>query len=574
MHKKIEEEILATTKSLTKKYGLNESDINRLKNILIKIAQNFFGEQFNSVETTENTDFDLKHRLWLQPNLYHYFSKIPNNKVFEIFGNNNINDLIALEYFFDNLDFGFLFIYEELNNIIKPFITYLLNNRNEIISTGFPLKSFELSYWFYNNLSRLYPLKVPYAILRKEKEKDGNFLLEYHWIKRPGNLFYSSNLKKQDFSNLSYNCRYSYKDIDLIENKRPILFELKIEILNILFDTLLDKNCLRLWKKCIRYIADKLELEDFKSFIQIGRLNYFFPNICTEKNYKNLFRKYNMSSSDYFFEQGGLTQIMELIFQVEKELRLGHINKIKNKLLTLSKNKTISTYYDFLLNIDLSELFTIGEEFREYQKEENEYRNFFEERLSNDLKKSFKTSLSDKPDRSDSIELIINSKMNKINSKTDFTESRNTSKTNTNNIIPIKLPPNTKWEQITIQFIDNENIKITAPYYFKYISDYTQMGFKDKKKLCPNAQWRFLQLLSLRKGHLSWKDLTEKPEAIKQEDIEKLINQAKKRKQFLSKKLKEYFQINEDPFYDYRKKDAYEVKFNLLHQKHIQEILQ
>jgi hypothetical protein len=164
--------------------------------------------------------------------------------------------------------------------------------------------------------------------------------------------------------------------------------------------------------------------------------------------------------------------------------------------------------------------------------------------------------------------------MNKINSKINFTESRNASKTNTNNIIPIKLPPNTEWGQITIQFIDNENIEITAPDYFKHISDYSEMGFKDKKKLCPNAQWRFLQLLSLRKGYLSWKDLAEKRQALKQKDIEQLINQAKKRKQLLSKRLKDYFQINEDPFYDYRKKHAYEIKFHLFPQKHIQDILQ
>lgn len=572
MDKKIEKEILSVIKWLTREHKLKEHDINRLKKILIKIAHNYFGDRFYSGKNIDN--IELENGAWFNPNIHSYLSKIPHDEVFELFEDNDINDLFNLEYLFGQIDFNFFYTYEELNNIIKPFITYLLNNRNEIISMGFPLKSFELSYWFYNNLSRLYPLKIPYAILRKEKDKDGNFLLEYHWIKRPGNLFYSSNLKKQDFSNLSYNCRYYYKDIDLIEHKRPILFELKIEILNILSNSLFNKNYLSLWGECFKCISDKISLEDFNSFNKIDKIGYRPPAIFSEKNYENLLNNNNISHSDYFFEPGGLTQIIELIFQIEKELRLGHINKIKTKLLDLGKNKKISTYYDLLLNIDLSELFTIGEELKEYQKEENKYRNFFEERLSNDLKKSFKTSLSDKPDRSDSIELIIKSFINKINLKTDFTESKDTSKANKNNIIPIKLPPNTKWGNIVIQFIDNENIKITAPDNFEHISDYTEMGFKDKKKLCPNTQWRFLQLLSLRKGYLSWKDLTEKPEAIKQEDMEKLINQAKKRKQLLSKKLKKYFQINEDPFCDYRKKDAYEVKFHLFPQKHIQEILQ
>lgn len=568
MNKKIEEGVSATTKLLTKKYGLNESDTNKLVNILIKIAQNYFGEQFNTVETTEGTDLDLKHGFWLQPDIYSYFSKIPSNKVFEIFENNNINDLIALEHFFKNLDFGLLFIYEELNNIIKPFITYLLNNRNEIISTGFPLKSFELSYWFYNNLSRLYPLKQPYAVLRKEKDKDGNFLLEYHWIKRPGNLFLSSDLKKQDFLNASYNRpRFTFSAIELIENKRPMLFELKIEILNILSDTLLDKNCLDLWKKCIRCIADKVELEDFKHFIAIGEINYFYPNIYTQKNYKNLLKKYNMSGWDYFFEQGGLTQIMELIFQVEKELRLGHINKIKNKLLTLGKNKIISTYYDLLLNIDLSELFTIGKEFREYQKEEKEYRCFFEERLSNDLKKS----LSDKPNRSDLIELITNSLMDKKNSKTDLTESRNTSKTNTNNIVPIKLPPNTKWEHIVIQFIDNEAIQITGPERFSQVVTFREMGFGNKKKLKnpPNKLWDFFYALAVTRGTLSW-DLLKKPS--KHSDlIHYALQTARKNKQLVSDKLKRLFNINDAPIVYYGKEKIYQTKFTILPQDHLIE---
>ena len=571
MHKKIEEEILHVIQWLTKEHELKEHDINRLKKVLIEIAHNYFGDRFYSGKNIDNIEFE--YGAWFNPNIHSYLSKIPHDKVFELFEDNDINDLYNLDYLFDQIDFNLFYTYDELTNIIKSFITYLLNNRNEIISTGFPLKSFESSLWFYTNLSKLYPVKIPYLILRKEKDKYGNFLLEYHWRETPRNSIHLSNLENQDFFNASYIKDYSFQNIDLIERTRPILFDLKIEILNILLNSLLNKNYLRLWDQCFKCISGKMPIEDFRSFNKIDEMKDTIPpGISTDKNQKNLSN--NMLHSDYFFEKGGLAQIIELIFHIEKELRLGPINEIKTKLLDLGKNKKMSTYYDLLLNINISDLFTIGKEYFKKYKEENRYKVFFKDRLSNDLKKSFNTSLSDKPDISDSIKQIINSLMNKINSKTDSTESRNTSKTNTNNIIPIKLPPNTKWGHIIIQFIDNENIKITAPDNFKYKANYTEMGFKDKKKLCPNSQWRFLQLLSLREGHLSWKDLTEKPEAIKQKDIEKLINQAKKRKQLLKDKLKEYFQINEDPFFDYREKDAYEVKFHLFPQKHIQEILQ
>jgi hypothetical protein len=306
---------------------------------------------------------------------------------------------------------------------------------------------------------------------------------------------------------------------------------------------------------------DKLESEDFKSFIQIGEINYFFPDIYSEKKHKNLFKKYNMSSSDYFFKQGGLTQIIELIFQVEKELRLGHINKIKNKLLTLTKNEIISTYYELLLNIDISELLTIGAGFREYQKEENKYRIFFKERLTNDLKKSFKTSLSDKPNRHDSIELLINSLMNKINSKIDFTESRNTSKTNTNNIIPIKLPPNTKWEHITIQFLDYDKVRILAPNNFKKNVNFREMGFENQKNNRPNKQWEFLYQLAPFRGDLTWTIASYR----KRVDTHPLSTpKARKWKQRLSGTLKDFFPIVGDPFYNYKSQKAYKTKFSLL----------
>lgn len=570
MHKKIEEEILHVIKWLTGEHELKEQDINRLKKILIDIAHNYFGDRFYS---GKNIVEELDWGAWFQPNIHSYLSNLPHHKVFELFKDNDINDLYNLDYFFDQVDFKLFYTYEELNNIIKSFITYLLNNRNEIISTGFPLKSFESSLWFYTNLSKLYPVKIPYLILRKGKDTDGNFLLEYHWRETPRNSIHLSNSKNQDFFNASYNKDYPFPNTDLIERTRPILFDLKIEILNILLNSLLNKNYLRLWDQCFKCISDKISIEDFKSFNKIDEIKDTIPpGISTDKNHKNLSN--NMLHSDYFFEKGGLAQIIELIFHIEKELRLGPINELKTRLLDLGKNKKISTYYDLLLNINISDLFTIGKEYFKKYKEENRYKVFFKDRLSNDLKKSFEASSSDKPYISDSIEQIINSIMNKINSKTDFIESRNTSKANTNNIIPIKLPPNTKWEHIVIQFIDNEKIKITAPKNFKHIADYREMGFEDKRRIFPNTQWIFLRLLSLKKGYLSWEDLPKACNVIKEEDRKKLIDQAKKKKQFIKKLFMAYFKINEDPFYDYNKKKGYQTKFNLLPQEHLQKDFQ
>lgn len=118
------------------------------------------------------------------------------------------------------------------------------------------------------------------------------------------------------------------------------------------------------------------------------------------------------------------------------------------------------------------------------------------------------------------------------------------------NVVPLELPPNTKWEDITIKFLDGHNADIKVKD-LKIKADYKQMGFEDSKKRLPNKQWELLQLIAYSKGELSW----EKPGT---SDL------VKKKKQLLSKALKNYFQIDEDPFLSYKQEKAYKVRINLI----------
>jgi hypothetical protein len=119
-----------------------------------------------------------------------------------------------------------------------------------------------------------------------------------------------------------------------------------------------------------------------------------------------------------------------------------------------------------------------------------------------------------------------------------------------------KFPKDTKWQDITIQFL-NEHEVIIRVKNETHQTTYEVMGFQDEKKKLPNKQWTFLRLLAIKNGELSWEnnsDLT-----LKQ------INSAKKQKQLLVEALKAYFQIDdEDPFYDYKKEKAYRIKINLM----------
>lgn len=113
----------------------------------------------------------------------------------------------------------------------------------------------------------------------------------------------------------------------------------------------------------------------------------------------------------------------------------------------------------------------------------------------------------------------------------------------------LTLPSSTRWEEVTLKFLNGHDVIISCRN-FECDSDYKQMGLEDKRKRIPNEQWKFLEALASLHGELAWGD--------------QLANSVlKKRKQLLSKALKKYFQINEDPFFPYRKFKLYKIKMNL-----------
>lgn len=113
-----------------------------------------------------------------------------------------------------------------------------------------------------------------------------------------------------------------------------------------------------------------------------------------------------------------------------------------------------------------------------------------------------------------------------------------------------KFQSKLSWTDIIIKFKDGHNVQIVAGKDI-YTANYKEMGFEDSRKLAPNTLWTLLRSLSKINGGISWKD-----------------NQAgtliKKKKQLLSKGLREYFNIDNDPFYRYSKKEGYQLKMKLV----------
>ncbi len=157
------------------------------------------------------------------------------------------------------------------------------------------------------------------------------------------------------------------------------------------------------------------------------------------------------------------------------------------------------------------------------------------------------------------INLISEKAAEKIFEKLD--KQKTTSQSTKKKIIALNIPQNTRWENITIKILNENNITILIGNN-KYETSYKKMGFNDNRKNCPNKQWWFLIILATRNGSIAWEDF-EKDDKISKLSL-KDINKFKKTKQLLAKSLRDYFKIEDDPFYSYKKEKAYKIRINLI----------
>ncbi|MDO8730478.1 MAG: hypothetical protein Q7J69_04760 [Candidatus Omnitrophota bacterium] len=108
-----------------------------------------------------------------------------------------------------------------------------------------------------------------------------------------------------------------------------------------------------------------------------------------------------------------------------------------------------------------------------------------------------------------------------------------------------------KWDALTVQFLDGHNVKISGKDTKTPVTaHYKEMGFEDARNRKPNQQWEFLKLLAMRGGEFSWDDSEAR-------------DTLKKKKQLLSKTLRDCFGIKGDPFYPYKENSSYRIKINL-----------
>jgi hypothetical protein len=593
MDKLVEDVITLEAKALARKRNI--ADIKRVIKAMKRIAIDSNGLRY---EITRNTKDPLGEGLRFYPSLDKALAYLDPEKALSLFETADIDDLAYKVSYFDFLtdkETPF-YTHEELAEVIEQFITYLKAHKSSLLAIGYPVKSFEKSPWLFRNLSRLYPVKIPFTVQGRsfshqkiaeidgiaEKDSEGNLIFNYTWIKE---WFY--DLKPLEaLSNCSYEEALlikglQEKDIKHIEGNRAKVFNLKIEILELAYKYLYqNRNANDFWENCFNTIANDLTKDAFQQFAKI------------ESAYSQLFVIDN--TSDFLvtcpsaitegkpnLDTGGINNIFAFIFFVEAELIIGQMHKTKRKLLQLSKGKIPGSYYDLVSSPSILAIDEAIKQSLNDATKTTEFNNFFDKRLRADSQKKLKKFLEVPLEHYDTVTWFLNlvksGHVSYISEKAPLSFPPSSKK-----ITPIPLPSGAQWDDITIKFNDGHNV--TIKYEDKiFRRDYKDMGFEDSRARKPNKQWKFLYQLAENKGEKSWeKFASSKRDNIRkiEQDFEyefdedtsqnkgffiiKIPNETKKTKQLLSQALKKVFPIEGDPFFPYKEFKAYKIRLKLI----------
>ena len=123
-------------------------------------------------------------------------------------------------------------------------------------------------------------------------------------------------------------------------------------------------------------------------------------------------------------------------------------------------------------------------------------------------------------------------------------------------VIPIHTPPGTTWELVSIEFANDETIRISIGNLVKH-KHYSELGFIDRRKTAelPDRLWLAFRYLAEHDGRATWQQKT---------NIASPNATLKKNIQELRQRLQTIFpDIPSDPFKSYRTEKAYETRFTL-----------
>ncbi len=240
-------------------------EVDRMTAIVKRTAMGLTEGRLNTPEDVEEA---LEY--YGGPFLQDIFNHLPVEDAVKLLEDNHPNDIAYIvKLLIDFCDGEPLYTYQELACLFKQFTRYLEDNRSSLLVTGYPTKLFGASYWLFDKLSPLYPVKIPYSIKAQESDLEGGHELLYIWREEKG-VWNSTRTHTQcSYQEAAFMEIFSNEEIVEIEETRIDMFRLKVDILEILRASLMAKTDVNLWDKCFQALASTLSMKQFQRFNRI-----------------------------------------------------------------------------------------------------------------------------------------------------------------------------------------------------------------------------------------------------------------------------------------------------------------
>ena len=355
-------------------------------------------------------------------------------KALELFEETDLMKLAEKVWIVGYLNYWFTPFYtlDELADLMALFADSLEQNRKSLIETGFPHTSFGKSYWFDRMLNRLLYVRVPvlhpladivlqagfgdprdwdesrmngegFTGIREDEE--GNLVYDYLWAENPellerrivrledGDLFVPVGFGQSDGDWRSTSCTYdkagllpniSVEDVGRTEELRPKFLDMKIRVLCVLREGVINRKPWKLWDECRCVLAEMLTAEDIEFLVKLDKL---YAEVAIGGTYSR-----SRKGSGLTYRNGGLSDLLDVIGMCEKELKFGSLHRTKEAMLQVPKtllSEPISIYYKVVGEGWQPKIDDALEKFLLWESEEDSFWGEYQKRVNDALKKGF-----------------------------------------------------------------------------------------------------------------------------------------------------------------------------------------
>ncbi len=373
---------------------------------------------------------------------------------------------------------------DELVTHAHAFRSYLKEHRNYLVRTGLPPRTFRDCRWLYINLARLYDTRATTAPWPPDeftlKVCDLGKREPYTWVRSSADERNCSRSLPCRYQDADFLTGLNSEDARFLEMNRKELFDVKVDMLDLVIQAARKKNIEKLWTEFRSVLRNRFNNNDVSFFFKMDRFYIGTDAYCGID-----------SGVNPKMIPGGLTNCIEIVGHVEKEVRIGTLNRTKkamppdmNQLLNCIQARTDSrhwVYFDAIrTNGNRQVLNALLRQLSVMMKDERTFWDEFRDRIACSLPKEFKVPATiASPVHSSAAGELFSQQLDQCLERGDVPAPlTSVSRPTIRSLDTFASMEELQWAEVAIEFVSETDIVIKAREKCKCFSS-DQLGFKD-----------------------------------------------------------------------------------------------